>query len=190
MDFQTMINNQMQASRAEEMKNSEQFTLGELIMSLEGVSNKDLPVYFDEEKYKPTGLVSWRGSYCELAIEFENGGHECYEQPKDTCTKDSFGDHDYKCKCGGLKEHDTTLPEDVKVSDLLKVLNLAKGKMFIGYKGGDFTMGKTTPLWVANGGDSSGFKKEKGEDWNGTQAVIGITEKVDKVIIETQLLDY
>jgi hypothetical protein len=37
-------------------------------------------------------------------------------------------------------------------SDLLAECRAAMGKAFYGYKGGDFVMGKTTPLWVASYG--------------------------------------
>ena len=37
----------------------------------------------------------------------------------------------------------------------LKELKSALGKTFEGYKGGDFVMGKTTPLWVSNYGESN-----------------------------------
>ena len=37
-------------------------------------------------------------------------------------------------------------------SDLLAECRAAMGKTFEGYKGGDFVMGKATPLWVASYG--------------------------------------
>lgn len=41
------------------------------------------------------------------------------------------------------------------VADLLAECRKAMGKVFEGYKGGDFLMGETTPLWVAGYGESS-----------------------------------
>ena len=126
MDFQTIINNSVQAARADEMKTSEQLTLGELILKLEALEstyknyNKktvERPVKFAFEYLKPTGVGSWRGSYNELAIKFD-------------------GDKGFT-----HKEFITLLKETV-------------GKQFTGYKGGEYTMGKTTPVWVANYGNS------------------------------------
>ena len=160
-DLQTILDNILKVERAEEMKTSIQLTVGELILKLEVIRNQNLPIRFDIKKYCPTGLDSWRGSYQELAIQYEYGGGMCYEQLKPKCERDDFGDHHYKCKCGGSEEFNTTLPKNPKVSDFLKILKFILGKYFIGYKGGDFTMGKTTPLWVANNGESSGFRKYK-----------------------------
>lgn len=44
--------------------------------------------------------------------------------------------------------------EDVKCSDLLRDANDAVGKVFYGYKGGDYTMTLDTPLWVSNYGEA------------------------------------
>lgn len=41
-----------------------------------------------------------------------------------------------------------------KVKEVLQWCKDAVGKTFQGYKGGDFTMGKATPVWVANYGNS------------------------------------
>lgn len=158
MDLQTMLNNAVEAQRAKEMLTSPQLTLGELILKLEALP-QDLPVTFDDEKYKPTGLNSWRGSYRELAIEYEDGGGIAYEQPKPDCKMDAqFDIHRHDCPCGGTNEFKTTLTEKPTVGEFVAVLKNVLGRYFIGYKGGDFTMGKTTPLWVANYGSSSGFK--------------------------------
>jgi len=163
MDLQNILDNALQAQRAKEMKTSSQLMLGELIIKLDTVTNKELPVVFDYKKYKPMGLGSWRGSYCELSIPYKDGGSSCYEQPNEDCKKDEFGDHDYDCNCGGPKGYDTSLIENPTVNDFLKILNLAMGKYFVGYKGGDYTMGKTTPMWVANHGESGGFQRKKNE---------------------------
>lgn len=39
-------------------------------------------------------------------------------------------------------------------ADLLGECKAAMGRVFEGYKGGDFVMGELTPLWVADYGDS------------------------------------
>lgn len=150
MDLQSILTNAVQAKRSEDMKTSSQLTLGELILKLEAVKDKKLPIVFDGGKYKPTGLDSWRGSYCELAIEYG-------------------------------KENKYT------VQSFLKELKKTIGKTFTGYKGGDFLMGKTTPIWVANYGEGSGFKKKKDKN---DQAVIDIKELKTKVVIITEAMDY
>ncbi len=77
MDFQEIINNVVKAKRAEEMKTSEQMTLGELIAKLEPIAEKqkgkdtEATVRFDFEYAFPTAFSSWRGSYYELAINFQ-----------------------------------------------------------------------------------------------------------------------
>lgn len=43
-------------------------------------------------------------------------------------------------------------PETRTAADLLVECRSAMGKVFIGYKGGDFVMGELTPVWVAEYG--------------------------------------
>jgi hypothetical protein len=119
MDLQTYIQNAVKASRANTLANSDQLTLGELILKLEPIvkNQKDgdeAIVRYDFEYLFPTSIDSWRGSYDELALNFQTQG------------------------------------EEMKVSEFLNMLKECIGKTFTGYKGGDFTMHKGTPIWVAN----------------------------------------
>ena len=119
MDLQTYIQNAVKASRANTLANSDQLTLGELILKLEPIvkNQKDgdeATIRYDFEYLFPTSIDSWRGSYDELALNFQTQG------------------------------------EEMKVSEFLKMLKECIGKTFTGYKGGDFTMHKGTPIWVAN----------------------------------------
>jgi hypothetical protein len=119
MDLQTYIQNAVKASRANTLANSDQLTLGELILKLEPIvknqkEGDEATVRYDFEYLFPTSIDSWRGSYDELALNFETQG------------------------------------EEMKVSEFLKMLKECIGKTFTGYKGGDFTMHKGTPIWVAN----------------------------------------
>jgi len=148
MDLQTILDNAVAAKRAEEMKISAQLTLGELILKMEGKSD-DKPVVFDDGKHFPTYLGSWRGSYCELAL-----GYNEYEGEK-----------------------------PMEGSIFAEKLKEAVGKTYQGYKGGDFTMGKTTPVWVANDGESSGFR-ETTEDGHET-AIVDIVETEDAIVLQT-----
>ena len=142
MDMQEMVNNAVAKQRAEEMKTSEQLTLGELILLFENIE-KTNEVRFDFGYFCPGSLISWRGSYCELAIEYDE------------------------------RENDTT------VEIFSAKLKSAIGKTFCGYKGGDFMMGKTTPVWAANYGDAN------------CTAVVGVRQlDWGMVIIETKYIDY
>lgn len=148
MDLQEILSNAVAVARAEEMKTSPQLTLGELILMLEAVGNKGLPVVFDEPKYHPTRIDSWRGAYDELALNYTAKG------------------------------------ETLTVWDVIALLKRAIGTTFQGYKGGDYTMGKTTPVWVGNYGEGEGFRE------GGNTAVVSIREEATAVLIETAVLEY
>lgn len=45
-----------------------------------------------------------------------------------------------------------------RASDILDECRRAMGRVFQGYKGGDFLMGENTPLWVSPWGESSGLR--------------------------------
>ena len=60
---------------------------------------------------------------------------------------------------------------------LLNELRDAVGATFEGYKGGEFRMDKSTPVWVANYGRSHGV------------AVIGIDDQGRRVVIRTAMID-
>ena len=49
----------------------------------------------------------------------------------------------------------------MSLSSFLSMLRDCIGAVMTGYKGGDYLMGKTTPVWVANYGDSEGFGAEE-----------------------------
>jgi len=148
MDLQTILHNAVAAARAEEMKTSPQLTLGEMMLKLEAVQSKGLPVVFDIQDYHPIGIGSWRGSYNELALEYESGG------------------------------------ATLTARGVIALLRGVVGRTLEGYKGGNYLMGKTTPIWVANYGDSMGFREEE------PTAVVDILETEDEVIIETKALEY
>ena len=80
MDMQEYINNAMTARRKEVLSRSDQLTLGELILKLEPIVKKqkdrqdEASIKYDFEYLFPTGLDSWRGSYEELALNYETEG--------------------------------------------------------------------------------------------------------------------
>ena len=57
--------------------------------------------------------------------------------------------------------------------DFIKMLKEANGATFTGYKGGEFTMSRSTPVWVANYGKS------------GATAVIDVVDNGYQVILIT-----
>ena len=179
LDFQTIITNAIQSKRNEEMKTSPQLTLSELILKLEAIS-EDFPIYFDDLKHRPTSIGSWRGSYDELSINYK-GDDSINSDEIDKTYQFSDGEHK------SYKSINTYLPKNVRVKDLLKILKLAIGKTMTGYKGGDFLIGKTTPLWVSAYGENSGYKTNKNYD---TQAIIGVIIKGRKAILQTELIHY
>lgn len=60
------------------------------------------------------------------------------------------------------------------IADILTVLRAADGATFQGYKGGDYTMSRETPIWVAQPGD-----------WTST-AIVSVYGDRDIVYIVTQ----
>jgi len=182
MDIQTMITNAVQAGRQEELKNSPQLLLGELILKLETVKSKNKPLFIDILDKIPKGIDSWRGSYCELAIQTENFGN--YNTEEVEWTSDNGDYKSYKQKQIG-KENPT-------VKEWIEVLKEAIGKTFTGYKGGDFLMSKNTPVWLAEYGSSSFKIDDKAideKDYSNYKSVffIDIKEKKDKVYLITKI---
>lgn len=124
-EMKTPLHLMLQASRAQRIARSDQWTLGKLIAALEPLAAVELKegelpaaIEFEFAGCRPIGLASWRGAYEELAISYEAGSN-------------SFG---------------------MKMADFLEILKKAVGEVFVGYKGGNFLMDEDTPLWVANDG--------------------------------------
>lgn len=67
--------------------------------------------------------------------------------------------------------------DGMKAGPLLEVLRAADGKVYTGYKGGDYRMDRDTPVWVANYGRSHGV------------AVVGVEDQGWRVLIRTALID-
>jgi hypothetical protein len=82
MDLQSVLTNAVKSARRERFERSDQLTLGEIIAKCEAIKAKgyklhdgsDPRVYFDFAHLRPTALASWRGSYDELALGFEEDG--------------------------------------------------------------------------------------------------------------------
>lgn len=63
--------------------------------------------------------------------------------------------------------------KETRLSDLIRWAEESVGKTFYGYKGGDFTMTRETPVWVANWGNA------------GSTAVTGVYDDGWQVVILT-----
>lgn len=130
MDMQEYLTAMVSKQRADRMAQSDQLTLGELILKMEAVVAKqksriaegqdEATVRYDFEYPFPTEIDSWRGSYAELALNYEVGSEKA----------------------------------ELTASQFLEVLRKAVGKEFTGYKGGEYIMSHQTPVWVANYGNS------------------------------------
>lgn len=182
MDLQSMLTNAVQAQRQEELKDSPQLLLGEMILKLESVGDKNKPLFIDLRDLRPLGLDSWRGSYCELAIQTESKGSFNSDEVEKEYPE--YGMTIYK-KISIGKENPT-------VQEWIDVLKQALGKTFEGYKGGNFKMGKGTPVWLAEYGDSSfniDGKELDRENYSNYKSVyfVDVREDQDKVYLITKI---
>ena len=66
------------------------------------------------------------------------------------------------------------------VDELLIVLRGAVGKVFEGYKGGNYTMTRATPVWVAQWGDTSETRIAAVEKKNDVGDVVLVTMTSDE----------
>src|ERR1044072_2340918 len=81
---------------------------------------------------------------------------------------------DYSHLALGFKaEHD----ESMTVAALLTLLKSSIGKVFHGYKGGEYKASEDTPVWVANYGES------------GSTAIVGLCDCSWKTVIKTEFQD-
>lgn len=84
MNLQEYIDKSIKEIRDRNMESSDQLTLGDIISKCQEIKNRDYKqtggeepfVRFDFEYLFPTKVDSWRGAYCELALNFETEGAE------------------------------------------------------------------------------------------------------------------
>ncbi len=118
----------------ETRNNHRQMTLGGLISAIQSIpgtytydgSSCQKTVRFDFAESAPGHVTSWRGSYVEMALTFndpKSGTYYGYATPS--------------------------------VSDMLVMLTAALNGYFSGWKGGLYRMTSNTPVWVAQWGQSS-----------------------------------
>ena len=120
MDIQNTINHICFS-----MHNLPQLSIGELILKLEAINDKNKKVIIDFTKKPPLGIGSWAGIYhSEAAISYSI----------------QYEGQEFK---------------PMSVNDFLAMLNEAiNGKVFWGDNGYEFLFDKDTPLWVADQGCS------------------------------------
>lgn len=140
---------------------AKQLTLGQLIKHLELVIKRrpeaanDI-VLFDFEYAYPMSVDCWRGVYAHLAIGFSFNG---YGIP-------------------GYQKQDNQKNDALNVASFIGLLKDAVGKTFHGWKGGDYTMNESTPLWVANEGNS------------GNTIITGVLDNEIEIVLLTQFHEY
>lgn len=161
--MQIWIDRMIETAREKRMQDSPQITLGEMIRRLEAIpptyesggAQHPKRVWFDFGRTYPVELQSWRGSYAELALTFDYDGRisRRYSEP-------------------------WASPEYPTAEQVLAMLRNAVGNTFTGYKGGDFTMDESTPIWVANYGDS------------GNTGVVGVRDLKWEIVIDTAWCEF
>jgi hypothetical protein len=102
----------------------------------------------------------------ETFVQFDFGGF----QPNDV---DSYRGY----YCDLALSYDDREDEAMDAGELLDVLKKADGQVFTGYKGGDYRMDRSTPVWVANYGRSHGV------------AIMRVEDQKWRVVIHTALID-
>ncbi len=158
--LQEYLEKMAKSIRDSSFADSPQITLGEIIAKLESMPMtyesqgkvKAKPISFDFANAYPTSLSSWRGSYAELAITFGLNGYT--DSPDDE-----------------MWNH-------MEAARFLKMLKDAVGKEYTGWKGGEFTMSESTPVWVSNDGNV------------GSTGVMDVIDNGYEIIIMTQYCDY
>ena len=131
MDLQEYLNAAVKAQRADSFAKSDQLSLGEMILKME-------PIVKRERELVVQGKEETRVYY-----DF------CGIYPK---TLDSWRGIYREL---ALSWEHNNWKEALTAGEFYLLLVDAVGKTFMGYKGGDFTMSRQTPVWVSNYGESS-----------------------------------
>lgn len=183
IDIQKFLDQAMSKAREERLAGSSQLLLGELKLKLEAVTDKSKPIIFDFRKMKPAGASSWRGSYCELGLEYskKGGGSALWNTSEITWESE---DGEYR----SYKQEKFELAENPNTQQFLDMLNALTNKDMVGYKGGDFKMHKNVGVYLGNYSESS-VKNYRGEEY-ATVAPVDVLEEKDKVTIITKSVEY
>lgn len=96
---------------------------------------------------------------CYVVFDFENAHPESFDSWRGIYAELALG---------------FQFERSVKLSEFIESAKDAVGQTFYGYKGGEFTMTKDTPVWVANYGNSGGT------------AVVGVLDEGWQAVILTE----
>lgn len=152
MDMQEYLDNAIKSARAETLATSAQLTLGEIILKIEPLLKKQKEV---KENF---------GHEAKVVFDFE------YLFPT--------GIDSWRGSYSELALEFSSEGEAMEISKFYKMLKETIGKEFTGYKGGEFTMNKHTPVWVANYSHS------------GNTGVVDIVDNDFEIIIITAWCEY
>ena len=178
--IQKFLDGQMSKMREESLSKSNQLLLGELKLKLGSIVDKNKPIVFDFGM-KPAGASSWRGSYCELALEYSLNGGGSARWNSDRVS--------YESPYGNSYEDDVfEIPENPTAQQFLNMLEALTGKEMVGYKGGDYTMHKNVAVYLGNYGSSS-VDNYNGKEY-ATVAPFDVIEQENNIIIVTGEVDY
>lgn len=156
MSLQSDIEYAAKQMRISRFQRSKQLSLGKLIYLLEPIAKKQ-PEVINKFKHE-----------AEVYFDF------CHMFP--TCIYSWRGAYD-ELALNHQRDGDPKA-QPMKVRAFLKMLKAAVGKTYTGYKGGDFTMSKDTPVWVSNYGDAD------------DTAVVGVLDESFRVLILTEYMRY
>jgi hypothetical protein len=150
VNLQTYVDSAVKAARADTMANSDQLTLGEIITKCETCAALEYKLH--------------DGSEPSVVFDFE------YIHPT--------GLRSWRGAYPELALSFQSEGDEMKLSTFIEMLKDAIGRTFEGYKGGDFTMSRHTPVWVANYGNS------------GRTAVVDVINHDYEIILVTGLREY
>jgi len=155
MDFQSTIHQMVEFQRKNTFASSPQITLGELIKRLTPMveKNKERVAEGKEE--------------ANVMLDFEYLFPGVLESWRGSYAELAITFSQY----GGNEKPPT-------LTKFYSMLKEAIGKTYCGYKGGDFTMSESTPVWVANHGHS------------GNTGVVGVKNNDYEVLILTAYCEF
>ena len=156
MNIPEYIKNVVEQKRKTAFNESDQLSLGEMLLKLEPILERKDKII---EKYgtEPTVIYDF-GKLFPTKIDSWRGSYS--ELALD------------------YKDIDNEDIQPMTITEFVKMLKSAIGFTYIGYKGGEFTMNKNTPVWVSNYGHSS------------ETAIINIIDNEFNIILITALRGY
>jgi hypothetical protein len=141
------IEDSLQNERTEYFKSSRQLSLGSLISKLEAVLSEYPESYAHQVRY----------DFCDA-------------YPTDIA---SWRGIYAELALNHIAASEVSNVVQFNLVGFIDFLKQTKGKTFEGYKGGEFTMGKDTPIWVAN------------RRYTGNTAVVGVINTGFSIVLET-----